>query len=236
MKKTFLLAIATLIVVTASAQIGRRQKRDRFNHSNVEQYYGLRLGLNVSSISSGYTNYDMSSRAGINFGAVYGLQLANSTPLWLEGGVYFSEKGGKNDSFITTVSQGGTEQNVSQKVETRLTYLQVPVVIKYAFDIADDLYLQPFFGGYLALGIGGKTKEYGTTYSQAGTTYTLDRHSHSSYDYFNRLDGGLRLGCGIEYQMVYAEAGFDFGLANITGDDFDSAHNMNFFLTAGVNF
>ena len=233
MKKTLLLTIAALIAITASAQIGKRQKHNRFNHSNVEQYYGLRLGLNVSSISSSYANFDMGSRAGINFGAVYGLQLANNTPLWLEGGIYYSEMGGKNDNFNTPSPEG---VDVSQKVETRLSYLKVPIVVKYAFDIADDLYLQPFLGGYLALGIGGKTKEYGGTTNIAGATYQVSRNSHSSYDYFNRPDGGLRIGCGIEYQMVYAEAGFDFGLANITGDDFDSAHNMNFFLTAGVNF
>ena len=36
--------------------------------------------------------------------------------------------------------------------------------------------------------------------------------------------------------MIYAEIGFDFGLANIYDDDFISARNQNLFINVGVNF
>ena len=213
-------------MMPANAQLlSKRQKHDRFNHSNVEQYYGLRLGLSIASLSSDYVNFDMGTRTGLNFGAVYGLQLANSTPLWLEFGALYSEKGGENTNFVNASNPSG---NYTEKVTTRLSYIEVPVVVKYSLDLADDLYLQPFLGGYLAMGIGGKTKHYG--YSDQ------TRDSHSSYDYFKRFDGGLRVGCGLEYQMVYAEAGFDFGLANICDNDFDATHTRSFFVNVGVNF
>jgi hypothetical protein len=229
MKKLITLLLAAALFMPASAQ---RQKRDRFNHNNVEQYYGLRLGLSIASLSSDDVNFDMNSRTGLNFGAVYGLQLANSTPLWAEFGLLYTEKGGENTNFAGVVEINNIKYNYSQKVTTRLSYLQVPIVVKYAFDLADDFYLQPFLGGYLALGVGGKTKEYGTTTAN----FEVERNSYSSYDYFKRFDGGLRVGCGIEYQMVYAEAGFDFGLANISDDDFNSTHTRNFFINVGVNF
>ncbi len=219
MKKLITLLLAAALVVPASAQL---QKRNRFNHNNVEQYYGLRLGLNIASMSSDLSNFDTDSRTGLAFGAVYGLQLANNTPLWLEFGAMYSEKGGENTSFVTTDKD--TNKEVMQKVTMRLSYLEVPVVVKYAFDVADDFYVQPFLGGYLAMGIGGKTKYYN------------DRTSDSSFDNFNRFDGGLRVGCGAEYQMVYAEVGFDFGLANISDDDFNSTRTRNFFINVGVNF
>ena len=232
MKKLFAFILAATLVIPANAQFSsKRQKHDRFNHSNVEQYYGLRLGLSVASLSSDDVNFDMNSRTGLNFGAVYGLQLANSTPLWAEFGLLYTEKGGENNDFNSDVDINNIKYNYSQKVTTRLSYLQVPIVVKYAFDLADDLYLQPFLGGYLALGICGKTKEYGTT-----APIEMERDSHSSYDYFKRFDGGLRVGCGIEYQMVYAEAGFDFGLANISDNDFDATHTRSFFVNVGVNF
>ena len=79
-------------------------------------------------------------------------------------------------------------------------------------------------GGYLALGVAGQIKDYDT------------RRSESVYDTFNHFDGGLRLGCGLAYQMLYIEAGVDLGLANINKDDFNTAHNQTVFLTAGVNF
>ena len=225
MKKLFTLIMAVAIAMPTFAQFGgSRRTKDRFNHSNVEQYYGLRLGYNIASINSNDATIDMNSYGGFAFGGVYGLQLANSTPIWLEAGLFYSEKGGKDENKLTVVNNNGVLTEMTQKVTTRLMYLQAPIVIKYAFDVADDFYVQPFLGGYLGLGIGGKTKLYGS------------RETHDSFDKFNRFDGGLRIGCGAEYQMVYAEMGFDFGIANISDDDFSTARNQSFFINGGENF
>jgi hypothetical protein len=223
MKKLFTLMMAIAIAMPTFAQFdGSRKTRNRFNHSNVEQYYGVRLGLNVASINSSTVGLDMNSYAGLALGGVYGLQLANSTPLWLEIGAFYSEMGGKDNNYL--FDKNDKETRISQKKTTRLMYLKAPIVFKYEFDVADDFYVQPFLGGYFALGIGGKTKLY------------EDKHSYDSFDDYNRFDGGLRFGCGAEYQMVYAEIGFDFGIANICDDDFASARNQNFFINVGVNF
>jgi hypothetical protein len=223
MKKLFTLMMAIAIAMPTFAQFdGSRKTRNRFNHSNVEQYYGVRLGLNVASINSSTVGLDMNSYAGLALGGVYGLQLANSTPLWLEIGAFYPEMGGKDNNYL--FDKDKKEIRASQKKTTRLMYLKAPIVFKYEFDVADDFYVQPFLGGYFALGIGGKTKLY------------EDKHSYDSFDDYNRFDGGLRFGCGAEYQMVYAEIGFDFGIANICDDDFASARNQNFFINVGVNF
>lgn len=208
--------ILTLILLVALATPSFAQfnggKRSRFNHNNTEHYYGLRLGVNSAVLNSDQVEFDMNARAGLAFGAVYGLQLANSTPLWIEAGLMYSEKGGK------TNIQG-------EKVTCRLTYLELPVVVKYGFDVADDLYIQPFLGGYFALGLGGKVKDYAT------------RTSESSFSRVNRPDAGIRLGCGLEYQMFYAEVGFDFGLVNINKrNDFDAVRNQSLFFNIGINF
>lgn len=88
--------------------------------------------------------------------------------------------------------------------------------------------MEPFFGGYLACGIAGKIKDYN------------NREAYSSFgdedDTFNRFDGGLRFGCGVSYQMLYLEASYDLGLANVGKDRFDDARNRCFNLTVGVNF
>lgn len=177
--------------------------------------------MNIASLSSDNADFDMDSRAGLAFGAVYGLQLANSTPVWLEAGLFYSEKGGNMESVPFKMAD---DKIGFQKVKCRLSYLQIPLVVKYSFDIVDDLYIDPFLGGYLALGVGGKTKYYG------------EQRSISSYNAVDRFDGGLRIGCGLEYQMLYAEAGFDFGLANIGDSDFDGVHTRSFFINVGVNF
>ena len=211
MKKIIKLILAVALAIPTFAQFENKGKRNRFNHSNTEQYYGVRLGLNIASLSSDAAELDLDSRTGIAFGAVYGLQLANSAPVWLEAGLMYSEKGGKSTIH-------------GEKFTARLSYFQLPVVCKYAIDIADDFYLTPFAGGYMALGAFGKIKDY--------ATHTAE----SSWDTFNRFDGGLRLGCGLEYDMVYAELGFDFGLTNISKSDFESTHTRNLFINIGVNF
>ena len=217
--------MAFVIAMPTFAQFdGSHNTKNRFNHSNVEQYYGIRLGYNLATINSSEASVDMNSYGGFAFGGVYGLQLANSTPLWLEAGLFYSEKGGKTYDFPSISTVNGTNKEYFQKKTTRLIYLQAPIVVKYAFDVADDFYVQPFLGGYLALGIGGKTKLY------------EDKHSYDSFDDYHRLDGGIRIGCGVEYQMIYAEAGFDFGIANINDNDFVSARNQCFFFNVGVNF
>ena len=86
--------------------------------------------------------------------------------------------------------------------------------------------IQPVLGGYVACGVGGKIKNYG------------DRVATSSFssDCFKRLDGGLRLGCGMAYDLFYADLTYDIGLANICHDEFDSSHNGCLTLSIGVNF
>ena len=199
------------------AQYQTARERSRYSRTTTERYYGLRLGLNIATVNSDVIDVDLDSRSGLMVGGVYGIQLANSTPLWLELGLLYSEKGGKR-------YREGAE------ITTRLAYLQAPIVIKYSFDVLDDLYVQPFLGGYLAYGVGGKTKNYGSV------TNNIQRESHSSFNDFRRFDGGLRVGCGAEYKMLYAEIGFDFGLANIIKDDFATARNQNLFMAIGVNF
>jgi len=212
MKKLFALLLAVVLATPAFSQYETNRKRSRYNHNDTERYYGLRLGINSAVLNSDVVDMDMNARAGLAFGAVYGLQLANSTPLWLEAGLMYSEKGGRTHI-------------ANEKVTCRLSYLELPVVVKYSLDIADDLYLQPFLGGYAALGLGGQFKQYAT------------RTSENSFNYVNRPDAGLRLGCGLEYMMVYVEVGFDFGLVNINKrNDFDSVRNQVLFLNAGVNF
>ena len=105
-----------------------------------------------------------------------------------------------------------------------MCYLQLPIVVKYNFNVDDDFFIQPFFGGYLACGLGGKTKNY------------KELESWGTFDDMNRFDGGLRLGCGVEYKMMYAELGYDIGLANIADNDFNSTRTRSFFFNVGINF
>ena len=47
---------------------------------------------------------------------------------------------------------------------------------------------------------------------------------------------GFKLGCGAEYNKLYAEVGYQIGVTNILDADGVSGHNNALFLNLGVNF
>ncbi|MDO4164267.1 MAG: porin family protein [Bacteroides sp.] len=227
MKKTLIaLSLGLLLALPALAQYrgnsggnNQRQPRNersftRWTNYERETYFGLRLGVAVASVNSDDARLDGGSgMAGINLGVVAGIQLAPSTPIFLESGLYYVGKGGKG------------YQN-SKKFTYDLNYLEIPILVKYKCYMENDIAIQPFLGGYLACGVGGKIKNYG------------DREAESSFSKanFQRFDGGIRLGCGVSYQNLYLELAYDFGLANICHDTFETSRTGCFFATVGVDF
>lgn len=107
-----------------------------------------------------------------------------------------------------------------------LNYIEMPIVVKYIYPVTEHITLHPFFGGYLAYGINGRIKDY-------ETRKTCQSFSDSK---FQRFDGGLRLGCGIGYDLFYVDLSYDIGLSNICHDNFDSSKNGSLSLNFGVNF
>lgn len=179
-----------------------------------DTYYGLRVGLALSSVCSDDAYLDGSGLStGVNIGVVAGFQLAPSAPIYFETGLSYTEKGGR----------GHYNGN---KFTYDLDYLEVPLLLKYDYWTSPDLSVQPFIGGYLACGVGGKVKDFG------------HRQAVSSFDdeFFKRFDGGLRIGCGLQFSHLYAEVAYDIGLSNICHDSFNSSRNGCLQLNCGVNF
>ena len=62
--------------------------------------------------------------------------------------------------------------------------------------------MQPLAGGYFALGIGGKSKNF----ADREVVHSFSKHM------FKHFDGGLRFGCGVTYDLFYADLTYDLGL------------------------
>jgi hypothetical protein len=118
---------ATGHVVSTGGYRGYNNGRENYRRSDNEVYYGLRLGVVSSTVNSDDQYLDGSdSKAGLNIGAVLGYQLNPSVPLYLETGLYYTEKGGKG--------------HVSgAKFTYNLDYLEVPIVVKYKLAIETTL-------------------------------------------------------------------------------------------------
>lgn len=206
MKKFFMALAMAALSMPSFAQISS----GGFSLDEEHLYYGVRIGLNVSGIGGdkGSTEYS-DSKAGMMLGGVIGLKLSSSAPVFLESGLYYSEKGGKRGD-----------------VKVSLNYLELPILIKYGIKATEEISVIPFLGPYFSMAISGKVK---------GET-TEGKHSSFDDNYFRRPDMGFKLGCGAEYSNLYLELGYEFGIADISDDDNHSAHGHNFFVHFGVNF
>lgn len=231
MKKTILFTLLCMFMAMPLSAQTRYGYRDYRNQPRVQTvgrhgneliawhryYFGLRVGMNVSHVSSDNPALDGSGlKAGLNLGFAAGTQLTWKAPLFLESGIYYTQKGGKSGSG-------------SDKFTYNLNYLEVPILLKYKHFVGNQTTIQPYAGGYLALGTDGNIKDYRNreAYGSFGDQYG---------DHFNRFDGGLKVGCGVGFNMLYLDASYDIGLSNIGQDDFDDTHNGCFTINIGVNF
>ena len=184
-----------------------------------EMYYGLRIGPSFSKVNSDDESLDGGNwQTGLNVAVLLGIPLTTEMPLYIETGLAYTEKGGKKK--VTDF------QGERKKMTYDLNYLEVPIVLKYIYDVDGHFTVQPYFGGYLACGVGGKVKNF--EHREASSSF--------SDSYFQRFDGGLRVGCGVGYDLFYFDLSYDIGLSNICHDDFDTSHNGSLSLNFGVNF
>lgn len=185
-----------------------------FSLSESTVYYGLRLGMNISTLTGDLNSDYKGSRVGLNFGGVIGLRLSDATPIFLESGLAYSGLGSKK-----------------KKNSVSLNYLELPILIKYGVQVSDDIAVLPFVGPAFRFGLGGKMKTEG-----------VGKVDSFGDNRFKRFDMGIKLGCGAEYNKLYLEAGYQFGIMNIAkwkaanGIDDASSHNGAFFVNLGVNF
>ncbi|MCR4810227.1 MAG: PorT family protein [Prevotella sp.] len=208
MKKILLSLFTVLFAAPSFAQYSS----GGFSLDESSLYYGLRLGANFAGIGGDYV--DLDSKTGLNMAGVVGLRLSDTTPVFLESGLYYTERGAKKD-----------------KAKVSLTYFEVPLLIKYGIQVNDDIAVLPYVGPYFSLGIAGKQKSPAEEEGGAST-------SRSSYKHFKRGDMGIKVGCGAEYNKLYAEVGYQFGIANIAKEN---EHDLEatghaLYLNIGVNF
>ena len=201
MKKLLIACIACLFAAPSFAQFSS----GGFSLDEEHTYWGLRLGMSFGGIGG-----DIESdggRTGMTLGGVIGVRVTDSAPVFVESGLYYTERGGKN------IKSKYLEANDQAKLpKGHLNYLEVPVLIKYGFTTEDNIAVLPYVGPYLAMGISG------------------------SYKYLKHPEMGFKLGCGVEWNNLYAELSYHIGVTNIAdvGDASSHGHSLDF--NIGINF
>lgn len=201
MKKLFTAIVAMMLAVPSMAQFA--SGGFELDRSNI--YYGARMGLTLASMSGDIDNVS-GMKPGLTLAGVVGLRVSSSSPVFLESGLYYTQRGGKDGDISMTLKN-----------------LEIPVVLKYGIQASDKIAVLPFLGPYFSWGIGGKLRDDATGGEE------------SSYNFVNHGDMGIKVGCGAEYDMLYLEAGYQFGVANIA-DGKGSIHSNALIINVGVNF
>lgn len=204
MKKVLLSIVAVLMAAPSFAQFSS----GGFELDKQNLYYGVRFGGTIASING---DISIGSKVGMTLAGVIGLRLSSSTPLFLESGLYYTQRGAKDSDYNITHNN-----------------LEIPVVIKYGIKATDEIAVLPFFGPYFAYGISTDEK-LKSDFAKANDIRV------------NRNNMGFKIGCGAEYNKIYAEIGYQFGVTNIIDDEYkagtdQSSHNNALFFNVGVNF
>ena len=204
MKKILVSIVAALMAVPSFAQFSS----GGFELDKQSLYYGVRFGGTIASING---DVSIGTKVGMTLAGVIGLRVSSTTPLFLESGLYYTQRGAKNSDYNITHNN-----------------LEIPLVIKYGIQATNEIAVLPFFGPYFAYGV--------------STDESLKSEVAKKQDIrVNRNNMGFKIGCGAEYNKLYAEVGYQFGVTNIIDDEFaagkdKSARNNALFINVGVNF
>ena len=204
MKKFLVSIVAALMAVPSFAQYSS----GGFELDKESLYYGVRFGATVASVSG---DYSVGSKLGMTLAGVVGLRVSSSTPVFLESGLYYTQRGAKDDDWEITSNN-----------------LEIPLVIKYGLKATDDIALLPFFGPWFSYAVSSDKKDKRSQADMASGKNALHR--------INRNNMGFKLGCGAEYNKLYLEVGYQFGVTNFIDSDDFSAHNNALFINVGLNF
>lgn len=205
MKKLFTVIISMMLALPSMAQFAS----GGFQLDKENVYYGARFGLAMGSLSGDTGPYD-GMKAGITLAGVLGLRISSSAPVFLESGLYYTQRGGKDGSYSAD-----------------LNCLEIPLLVKYGIQATDKIAILPFVGPYFAYGISGEREFAGLNGKEKERTYK---------NFLNHNDMGFKLGCGAEYNMLYLEIAYQFGVANISENDNLTIHANQLSINFGVNF
>ena len=184
-----------------------------FSLDEENLYWGVRFGMTSATLGG---DLDLGSKAGMTLAGVIGLRASDSTPVFIESGLYYTERGAKKG-----------------KLRVGYNNLEIPLVVKYGIKATDEIAVLPFFGPYFSYAISGKTKIQDKDGNSIISVGTFDE---KKWNGLKRANMGFKLGCGAEYNKLYFELGYQFGITNVSKFDDVTAHSNALFANFGVNF
>ena len=180
----------------------------------IAQEISIVGGMNISNMidKSNNTNYakedNYKSRIGGHIGALIGFNLADN--ISLQTGLLLSTKGFKAKD----------EDRYEKEVyKTNLAYLEVPVLASYNYEIKNDIKVFAGLGPVLGVAIGGKFKNNYVDkddHSENEKESEKIKFGSSEDDNFKRIDLGLMIQAGVQYDKYKFGLFYNAGLLNLS--------------------
>ncbi len=170
--------------------------------TKVDRWGDTKLGLNVGVMAEKPIFYSLSVKAGL----LYTMKGA---------------KGKNNGGF------GGTLETTFSP-----SYLEIPVMASYRYQITDDLSGQFDLGPYFAYGLHGKNKK-----EYSGSGVAKDSNTEEDvFKYIKRFDWGVRFGPQVVYKNMYSlSLSYETSLTDIS-DMGGEVGNSNWSINLGYRF
>lgn len=198
------------------------------------QTFGLKAGYSSSDISvedeDGSYNEDISMKSGFHVGPT--LEFPVSENFSIDMALLLATKGAKADE-----SDSFEGETYSMESKVNMWYLDIPVFAKFS-TFAGNTRIYGLAGPYLGVGLTGKVKmeltEGSESYSEEDDISWGDGDDND----FKRLDLGIGLGAGIEFDSFFVELTTHLGLNNISAEeDYGTKiKNRTFMLSVGYKF
>lgn len=204
--------LTTIVAILLAAPTFAQYSSGGFSLDEENLYYGVRLGMTSATLTGDVV--DLGSRVGLTLAGIVGLRASNTAPVFLESGLYYTERGAKKG-----------------KITLSYNNLEIPFVVKYGLKVSDDIAVLPFLGPYFSYAISGKYK-----CTEKGSEFEMGAFDEKQWAGLKRANMGIKLGCGAEYNNLYLELGYQFGITNICKDDDFTSRSNALFVNFGVNF
>jgi hypothetical protein len=191
--------------------------------------FGVRAGLNFDSqtMSGDGISIKTDSKAGFHAGVVADINFAKY--FYLQPGLLFTTKGTK-------------VENLS------LYYLEVPLIVSFAYPLTEDLKVRADVGPALGLGLFGSAGSGDESSSKGIFSKETEEHEYEDNQFiveygpaYNRFNLGLKFGIGVEWKQYSFGVHYNAGLSNILhtegeSDSSASLRNNSFTIGLGYNF
>lgn len=205
--------LSTIVAILIAAPTFAQYSSGGFSLDEENLYYGVRLGMSISSISGDIPEVKpLGSKVGLTLGGIIGLRCSNTAPVFLESGVFYTERGAKKGKSVASYNT-----------------IEIPLLVKYGIKASDDIAVLPFLGPTFSYAVSGK-------YKNPDGNIDTGAFEEKEWSALKRANMGIKLGCGAEYSNLYLEVAYQLGITNICKNGNFSGHSNALLINFGVNF